>query len=97
MAAGSSTDSGRRKTMVGSNILTPGLSGGRQGVMKEKIVGIVTVKEQIETAYSYEKKFDDSVNELISKGYQPMPNTFSYTGNIATIVMMKTEMKVEMI
>lgn len=78
-------------------IQTPGLSGGRQGVMKEKIVDIVTVHEQIETAYSYEKKFDDEVNKLISKGYQPMPNTFSSTGNIATIVMIKTEMNVEMI
>lgn len=74
-----------------------GLSGGRQGVMKEKIVDIVTVKEQIETAYSYEKKFDDKVNELISKGYQPMPNTFSSAGNLAIIVMMKTEMKIETI
>ena len=74
-----------------------GLTGGRQGVMKEKIVDIVTVKELIETAYSYEKKFDDSVNELISKGYQPMPNTFSSNGNIGTIVMMKTEMKIETI
>lgn len=74
-----------------------GLTGGRQGVMKEKIVDIVTVREQIETAYSYEKKFDDKVNELISNGYQPMPNTFSSHGNIATIVMMKTEMKIETI
>lgn len=74
-----------------------GLSGGRQGVMKEKIVDIVTVRGQIETAYSYEKKFDDGVNELISKGYQPMPNTFSFTGNIATVIMMKTEMKIETI
>lgn len=74
-----------------------GLTGGRQGVMKEKIVDIVTVQEEIKTAYSYEKKFDDKVNELISKGYQPMPNTFSSKGNIATIVMMKTEMKIETI
>lgn len=78
-------------------IQTPGLSGGRQGVMKEKIVDIVTVQKEIKTAYNHEKKFDDSVNELISKGYQPMPNTFSSTGNIATIVMIKTEMNVEMI
>lgn len=74
-----------------------GLSGGRQGVMKEKIVDIVTVRGEIKVPYSNEKKFDDKVNELIEKGYQPMPNSFSSDGNIGTIIMVKTEMKVEMI
>lgn len=83
--------------MAGSNILTPGLSGGRQGVMKERIVDIKTIRKPIDTAYTSEKSFDDKVNELIEKGYQPMPNSFSNKDNIATIVMMKTEMKVEMI
>lgn len=74
-----------------------GLSGGRQGVMKERIVEVKTVRAPMITAYNSEKSFDDKVNELIEKGYQPMPNTFSVNDNLAAIVMMKTEMKVEMI
>lgn len=74
-----------------------GLSGGRQGVMKERIIEVKAVKAPIKVAYNSEKTFDDKVNELIEKGYQPMPNTFSVNDNLATIVMMKTEMKVEMI
>lgn len=83
--------------MAGSNILTPGLSGGRQGVMKEKVVEVKAVKAPIEVSYNSEKSFDDKANELIEKGYQPMPNSFSTNGNLAIILMMKTEMKVEMI
>lgn len=82
---------------MSSNILTPGFSGGRQGVMKEKIIEVKAVKAPIKVAYNSEKTFDDKVNELIEKGYQPMPNTFSVNDNLATIIMMKTEMKVEMI
>lgn len=82
---------------MSGNILTPGLSGGRQGVMKERIVEVKTVRAPIKVAYNSEKTFDDKVNELIEKGYQPMPNTFSADDNLAAIVMMKTEMKVEMI
>lgn len=74
-----------------------GLSGGRQGVMKEKIVEVKVIRAPIKVAYSSEKNFDDKVNELIEKGYQPMPNSFSGNDNIAIILMMKTEMKVEMI
>ena len=74
-----------------------GLSGGRQGVMKEKITEVKVIRAPIKVAYSSEKNFDDKVNELIGKGYQPMPNSFSGDDNIATILMMKTEMKVEMI
>lgn len=83
--------------MAGSSILTPGLSGGRQGVMKEKIVEVKTIKEPIKVAYNSERTFDDKVNELIEKGYQLMPNSFSVNDNFATIIMIKTEMKVEMI
>lgn len=82
---------------MSGNILTPGLSGGRQGVMKEKIIEVKVVKAPIKVAYNSEKTFDDKVNELIEKGYQPMPNTFSVNDNLAAIIMMKTEMKVEMI
>ena len=82
---------------MSGNILTPGFSGGRQGVMKEKIIEVKAVKAPIKVAYNSEKTFDDKVNELIEKGYQPMPNTFSVNDNLAAIVMMKTEMKVEMI
>lgn len=82
---------------MSGNILTPGLSGGRQGVMKEKIIEVKAVKAPIKVAYNSEKTFDDKVNELIEKGYQPMPNTFSVDDNLAAIIMMKTEMKVEMI
>lgn len=78
-------------------ISSPGFSGGRQGVMKEKITDIVTVRAEIKVSYSNGKNFDDKVNELIEKGYQPMPNSFSSDGNIACILMMKTEMKVEMV
>ena len=78
-------------------IQTPGLSGGRQGVMKEKIVDIKTIRKPIETTYNSEKSFDDKVNEFIEKGYQPMPNSFSSESNIGTIVMIKTKMDVEMI
>ena len=46
-----------------------GLSGGRQGVMKERIIEIKTVSAPFEVAYSYEKTFDDEVNKLIEKGY----------------------------
>ena len=74
-----------------------GLSGGRQGVMKEKITEVKVIRAPIKVAYNSEKNFDDKVNELIGKGYQPMPNSFSGDDNIATILMMKTEMKVEMI
>lgn len=74
-----------------------GLSGGRQRVMKEKITEVKVIRAPIKVAYSSEKNFDDKVNELIEKGYQPMPNSFSGDDNIATILMMKTEMKVEMI
>lgn len=74
-----------------------GLSGGRQGVMKEKITEVKVIRAPIKVAYNSEKSFDDKVNELIEKGYQPMPNSFSGDDNIATILMMKTEMKVEMI
>lgn len=74
-----------------------GLSGGRQGVMKEKIVEVQTIKAPIKVAYNSERTFDDKVNELIEKGYQPMPNSFSVNDNLATIVMMKTEMKIETI
>lgn len=83
--------------MAGGNILTPGMTGGRQGVMKEKVVEVKAVKAPIKVAYNSEKRFDDKVNELIEKGYQPMPNSFSANDNLATILMMKTEMKVEMI
>lgn len=83
--------------MAGGNILTPGMTGGRQGVMKEKIVEVKTIKAPIKVAYNSERTFDDKVNELIEKGYQPMPNSFSANDNLATILMMKTEMKVEMI
>lgn len=82
---------------MSGNILTPGLSGGRQGVMKEKIVEVKVIKAPIKVTYNSEKSFDDKVNELIEKGYQPMPNSFSVSDNLATIVMMKTEMNVEMI
>lgn len=74
-----------------------GLSGGRQGVMKERIVEVKTVNLPTMVAYDYETTFDDTVNALIKDGYQPMPNTFSYKGTTAVILMMKTEMKVEMI
>ena len=74
-----------------------GLSGGRQGVMKERIVEVKTVRAPMVTAYNSEKSFDDKTNELIGKGYQPMPNTFSKDGNFAFMLMIKTEMKVEMI
>ena len=74
-----------------------GLSGGRQGVLKEKITEVKVIRAPIKVAYNSEKNFDDKVNELIGKGYQPMPNSFSGDDNIATILMMKTEMKVEMI
>lgn len=83
--------------MAGGNILTPGMTGGRQGVMKEKVVEVKAVSAPFTVAYNYEKTFDDVVNNLIEKGYQPMPNSFSGRGNTGNILMMKTEMKVEMI
>lgn len=83
--------------MAGGNILTPGMSGGRQGVMKEKVVEVKAVRAPMKVAYNSERNFDDKVNELIEKGYQPMPNSFRVNDNAATILMMKTEVKVEMI
>lgn len=74
-----------------------GLTGGRQGVMKERIIEVQTIKAPIKVAYNSERTFDDKVNELIEKGYQPMPNSFSVNDNLATIIMMKTEMKIETI
>ena len=78
-------------------ISSPGFSGGRQGVMKEKITDVATVRAEIKVPYVNERKFDDNLNELIEKGYLPVPNSFSSDGNIACILMMKTEMKVEMV
>lgn len=82
--------------MAGSNILTPGLSGGRQGVMKERIVEVRMVLSGYNNV-DWASAFDDKVNALIKEGFQPMPNSIDYGSSGVTIVMMKTEMKVEMI
>ena len=40
-----------------------GLSGGRQGVMKEKIVEVKAVRAPMKVAYNSERNFDDKVND----------------------------------
>lgn len=74
-----------------------GLSGGRQGVMKEKIVDVKILRDYINPEYLDAEVIEDKINTLIEEGYQPMPNSFSCEGNMGCILMMKTEMKVEMI
>lgn len=73
-----------------------GLSGGRQGVMKERIIEIKTVMSGYKNV-DWDTIFDDKVNALIKEGYQPMPNSINYSLNGVSIIMIKTEMKVEMI
>lgn len=72
-------------------IQTPGLSGGRQGVMKEKIVDVKTIAQRIP------ETFDSEVKKYISDGYQPMPNSFTSAGGAYIILMIKSKMDVEMI
>lgn len=82
-------------------IQTPGLSGGRQGVMKEKIVDVKVVRYSDsyidDTGYDCAKDFEADVNNLLSQGYQPMPGSFHSEGCTLTIVMIKSKMDVEMI
>ena len=73
-----------------------GLSGGRQGVMKEKIVEVKMVVSGYNNV-DWSTLFDDRVNALIKDGFQPMPNSIDYGHNGVSILMVKTEMKVEMI
>lgn len=73
-----------------------GLSGGRQGVMKERIVEVKMVVSGYKNV-DWATIFDDKVNALIKDGFQPMPNSIDYGNNGVSILMVKTEMKVEMI
>lgn len=68
----------------------------RQGVAKEKIIDIKVIGS--ETCYNgWERDFEESINDCIEDGYQPMPNTYAMTDNYASILMIKTKMEVEMI
>ena len=82
-------------------IQTPGLSGGRQGVMKEKIVDVKVVRylDSYTDDFGYDctKDFEKDVNNLLAQGYQPMPGSFHSDGHTLAVVMIKTEMNVEMI
>lgn len=75
-----------------------GLSGGRQGVMKEKVVSTHIAEEATSGL------LEEAVNAMIGEGYQPIPQTYSVTKNDKfpegisySMVLLKTEMKVEMI
>lgn len=76
-----------------------GLSGGRQGVMKERITDVRIV--YWDTAYRGDhdapRTFEKQVNDLIKEGYQPMPNSYHADKTAMSMIMIKTEMKVEMI
>lgn len=79
-------------------IQSPGFSGGRQGVMKEKVVSTHIAEEATSGL------LEEAVNHMIEEGYQPIPQTYSVAKNDKfpegisySMVLLKTEMKVEMI
>ena len=84
-------------------IQTPGLSGGRQGVMKEKIVDVEILTARIdrtddeESGIFWATQLTNDINEEIKEGYQIMPGSYTVQDNYASVVMIKTEMNVEMI
>ena len=78
---------------MGQILQAGGLSGGRQGVMKEKIVDIHIAEE------GNPALLEEAVRHMIGEGYQPIPQTYSVTadGLKYSMVMIKTEMKIETI